>query len=142
MSEPTERAVVLPELQGGLIDNLLQYIGRIDAAPRFTNAYEAIMYFELQKSIPDIQPKLDSLVPEQATLGSPSFILTCNGRRFDQASQIIWNGSAEPTIFVSDKKVTTQVNMATAEVAIDIPVQVQNQYGELSNTLIFKLLPA
>jgi hypothetical protein len=55
---------------------------------------------------------------------------------------ILWNGSPEATTVVSDTELTTEVNMATAEVAMAIPVAVQTLSGQVSNTLTFDLQPA
>jgi hypothetical protein len=61
------------------------------------------------------------------------------GANFVEGDVILWNGSPEPTTFVSDNEVTTGVNMATAEVAIPIPVSVQTPQGDVSNVLTFAL---
>jgi hypothetical protein len=88
----------------------------------------------------DPMPVVASLNPVSAFLGDPSFTLHVIGTGFDSGSMIIWNGSPEPTIFVSATELTTIVNMDTAEVAIDIPVQVQTSTGAVSNAKIFQLL--
>src|SRR5262245_14437553 len=71
-------------------------------------------------------PRLSSLDPSSATLGAPAFTLHVYGRGFGVDAVILWNGAPEPTTRVSDTEVTTVVDMATAEVAIEIPVAVQN----------------
>jgi hypothetical protein len=84
-------------------------------------------------------PVLTTLDPETAALGAPSFTLRVLGTGFVEGSTILWNGAPEPTSYVSATEVTTAVNMATAQVAMPIPVQVQNPDGALSNELTFTL---
>jgi hypothetical protein len=84
-------------------------------------------------------PVLTTLVPASAPLGAPSFTLHVIGTGFAETDVILWNGSAEPTTFVSATELTTGVNMSTAEVAITLPVAVQNAAGEVSNELAFAL---
>jgi len=87
-------------------------------------------------------PEVTSLSPNTAALGSESFTIHVTGKNFDPEAKIVWNGALEPTTFVSPTELTTGVNMGTAEVAMPIPVQVQNENGSLSNTQIFELTPA
>lgn len=89
-----------------------------------------------------VAPVLTSLVPASATLGDPSFTLHVHGTGFSAGAAILWNGTAEPTIVVSDTEVTTAVNMATAIVAAAIPVTVRTATGAVSNALTFDLQPA
>lgn len=138
-SRPTVRATLSPQLKDGLIDSLINHAMEIEAPPRFTTIYEAVIYFDLLKRFNVPPPSLSSLVPSSAALGSPSFTLHVHGTGFDPASQIIWNGSAEPTEYISDTELTTEVNMDTAQVAIDIPVAVQNGFGVQSAPLTFSL---
>lgn len=83
-------------------------------------------------------PIVTALVPDQAALGAPSFTLRVMGSGFSSDAVIHWNGSPEPTTVVSSTEVTTAVNMATATVAVPVPVLVQTAAGA-SNTLIFTL---
>ena len=101
-------------------------------------AYKAILFSLTSNSAKD--PVVTSLNPTQATLGDPSFTLHVIGTGFDTASQIIWNGSAEPTTFVSETELTTGVDMSTAVNAVDIPVVVENRFGVWSNPLTFTFL--
>ena len=63
------------------------------------------------------------------------------GEGFTPETEIVWNGSPEPTTYVSQTELTTGVNMATAEVAMTIPVAVIND-AEVSDVLTFEFLPA
>jgi hypothetical protein len=87
-------------------------------------------------------PVLTVLEPAQAALGAPSFTLHVRGTGFQPTDLIIWNGSPEPTTYVSATELTTGVNMATAVVAIPIPIQVRTADGRVSNTLTFTLTAA
>jgi hypothetical protein len=90
----------------------------------------------------DPAPTLATLTPASAKLGDPSFTLHVGGTGFRPGHVILWNGSPEATTVVSDTELTTEVNMATAEVAMAIPVAVQTLSGQVSNTLTFDLQPA
>lgn len=88
---------------------------------------------------PPAAPTLTALQPAAATLGSPDFTLSVLGEGFLPTDVILWNGSPEPTTFVSPTALTTGVNMATAQVAMPIPIEVATVDGLVSNTLIFTL---
>jgi hypothetical protein len=79
---------------------------------------------------PVVPPVIESLEPSSAALGSPSFTLHVKGTGFKEDSVILWNGSPEPTTFVSATELTTGVNMETVEVAMEIPVVVKNADAE------------
>jgi hypothetical protein len=85
------------------------------------------------------RPIVTALTPATAALGDPDFTLHVYGRGFDVDAVILWNGAPEATTRVSATELTTGVNMATAEVAMPIPVAVQDGDGSLSNTLMFTL---
>jgi hypothetical protein len=87
-------------------------------------------------------PTLDSLTPATAMLGDPNFTLHCLGTNFTPDTKILWNGSEEPTVFVSETELTTDVNMATATVAAPIPVAVRGPSGGVTAPLIFDLTAA
>jgi hypothetical protein len=84
-------------------------------------------------------PHINSINPTTAALGDENFELTVSGEKFDEGAQIVWNGSVEPTTSNGQNELKTMVNMDTAEVAADIPVQVQNPNGTISNIETFKL---
>lgn len=108
---------------------------------QFSNkAYLALQY--ILKGGSTTIPVITSLVPSEATLGTPSFTLQVNGSGFGTSTIIVWNGSPEPTVFVSETQLTTTVNMDTAVVAVDIPVQVQTGLGVYSNIMTFSLIEA
>jgi len=88
-----------------------------------------------------VPPVVTSINPSTAALGSPSFTLHVMGTGFTSTSVIMWNGSEEPTIFVSASELTTEVDMSTAAVAIDIPVAVVTD-GVMSDVVTFSLTEA
>jgi hypothetical protein len=94
------------------------------------------------EDLDSVPPVLTSLTPPSAKLGDPNFTLHVIGTGFRPGSVILWNGGAEPTTYVSATELTTGVNMATAAVAMPIPVQVETVSGLRSNVLTFDLQPA
>lgn len=72
------------------------------------------------------QPKhtLDGLDPDEAAIGDPDVTLTVTGTGFIDGAQIVFNGGAETTMFVSDTELTTVVKPSTAAVTGTFPVTV------------------
>jgi hypothetical protein len=91
---------------------------------------------------PGPPPVATALVPPSAKLGDANFTLHVQGTGFRADDVIVWNGGAEPTTFVSATELTTGVNMASAAVAMPIPVLVRRLTGLDSNALTFDLQPA
>jgi hypothetical protein len=83
-----------------------------------------------------------SLDPPTAVVGAPDFTIRVLGQGFDEGSTILWNGSVEPTTFVSPTEVTTGVNMATVSGPASVPVAVRNSAGRQSNPLPFEFTAA
>jgi len=83
------------------------------------------------------EPVVSSLNPGSATIGDPSFTLHVLGTGFNSESLIVWNGSEEPTTYVSATELTTGVDMSTAVVAVNIPVAVLNSDGVMSEASTF-----
>jgi hypothetical protein len=102
-------------------------------------AYDAIVLVLTGKSV--TVPEVTSISPTSAKLGDPSFMLHVTGKGFTGESKIIWNGSEEPTTYVSATELTTNVDMSTAEVAMSIPVAVLSKDGIQSNSIPFELQP-
>jgi hypothetical protein len=75
--------------------------------------------------IDPIPPTIASLNPASAAIGDPSFTLHVIGANFRANSVINWNGSPEPTTYVSPTELTTQVDMSTATTPTAIPVTVE-----------------
>jgi hypothetical protein len=84
-------------------------------------------------------PTLTSLSPNTAFAGSPDLTLTANGTGFVSGSQIVWNGVAMTTTFVSSSQVTATIAasyLATVGVA---NVFVLNPDSTVTNTLPFNI---
>jgi hypothetical protein len=67
---------------------------------------------------------LESLNPDTAAIGDDDVTMHVIGTGFTAAAQIVFNGGAETTVFVSDTELTTTVKPSTAEVAGAFPVTV------------------
>lgn len=89
-----------------------------------------------------VPPVASTLVPATAAIGAANFTLHVNGTGFRTGMQILWNGSPEPTTFVSDTELTTLVDMTTAVVPLLIPVKVRTLAGQESNELTFTITAA
>jgi hypothetical protein len=89
---------------------------------------------------PPALPVVTSLAPASVTLGDPDFTLHVLGTGFAPDAVILWNDAPEPTVVVSPTEVTTGVNMATAQVAMPIPVAVRNGNGAASAPQTFTFL--
>lgn len=118
--------------QGAYIKRVLD---RACSDSRFAEkAYLAIWY--ILTAEPTVPPVITGLNPASVVLGSPNFTLHVMGTGFTPDSSIIWNGSPEPTTFVSETELTTEVDMSTAAVAVDIPVFVESG-GVMSDAMTF-----
>jgi hypothetical protein len=54
-------------------------------------------------------PKIASISPNSATRGGPAFELTVNGGNFVSGATVQWNGTVQPTTFVSGTQLTAQI---------------------------------
>jgi hypothetical protein len=140
----TEQATVTP--MGEPFPPVVSYpAGVANVVPTYRRTAPPLPYPGTPASPPQVasvlQPAVASLVPASAKLGDPNFTLRVLGTKFSAQSVILWNGSPEPTTFVSATEVTTAVNMATAQVAMPIPVKVRTFTLE-SNAVSFDLQAA
>jgi hypothetical protein len=92
---------------------------------------------------PNPVPTISSLSPSTAAAGGPAFTLTVAGTQFVSTSQILWNGSALPTTYVSGTSLTATVPAADLTTAGSAAVTVQNPTpgGGTSSTLSFTINP-
>jgi hypothetical protein len=87
---------------------------------------------------PPGQPlSIDSLEPNTAEMGSADLTMIVNGKGFNDKSVILWNGSEEPTHFISQKQVSTGVKPSTATGPYTCTVAVRNPSGEVTAQLPF-----
>jgi hypothetical protein len=82
-------------------------------------------------------PVITGLNPSTAVVGSPSFTLHVMGTGFSPLSVIVFNGGEEPTTYVSDTELTTDVDMSTVGAAVDVPVHVVSGDGVISDPMTF-----
>lgn len=84
-------------------------------------------------------PTLTSLNPNTVNNGSAAITLTANGTGFVSGSQIVWNGAALTTTFVSSTVVTASVDASYLVDAGVANVFVLNPGNTVSNTLPFTI---
>jgi hypothetical protein len=82
-------------------------------------------------------PTLTSLSPATAVAGSNGFTLTATGTNFVTGSQIMWNGAALTSTFVSATQITAAVPTSAIAVSQDVNVSVMNPNSTISNVLMF-----
>ncbi|HEY1900101.1 MAG TPA: PQQ-binding-like beta-propeller repeat protein [Steroidobacteraceae bacterium] len=69
-------------------------------------------------------PQIVSLTPYTVTAGAAAFTLTVSGSYFQSSSQVLWNGSALSTTYVSASQLTAQVSAADVAAVGTTNVQV------------------
>lgn len=69
--------------------------------------------------------RVDNIVPNQAKVGGPNVLVRIIGAGFTPDSEILWNGGAERTIFVSGNELQTVVEPGTASGPGTVPISVQ-----------------
>jgi hypothetical protein len=81
------------------------------------------------------------LAPASAVPGDAKFTLAVNGAGFVNASVVNWNGSARPTTFVSNSRLTAAIPASDLLTAATIPVAVSNPKpgGGASNAVLFEV---
>jgi hypothetical protein len=115
--------------------------GVVMSAETLPFTFEPAAVGEPSPPAPSTAPTLTALEPATVQLGQPSFTMRILGTGFTPTSVLVWNGADDVCAYVSDTELTTTVNMATAEVAITVTVEVRNA-EMLSNSLPFTFLPA
>jgi outer membrane protein assembly factor BamB len=85
-------------------------------------------------------PQVYSITPSSVTAGAAAFTLTVSGANFQSNSQVLWNGSARSTTYVSSNQLTAQIN--AADVATSGTANVQVATGSaMSSTVAFTISP-
>ncbi len=84
-------------------------------------------------------PTITGLTPSSAAVGGPAFTLTVNGMDFVSGSVVRWNGSARPTTYVSDTRLTASIPAADIAAVGSANVTVINPApsGSTSNAAAF-----
>jgi hypothetical protein len=83
------------------------------------------------------QPWIDSMSPTSAKIGDPAFELTVSGSEFVAGSQVMWNGAALDTTYVSAGELTATVSEQDLSSEGIQMVTVQNPGGLESNEAVF-----
>jgi hypothetical protein len=83
-----------------------------------------------------VAPLITALVPPSAPIGAAALTLTVVGDAFVEGDVITFNGGDEPTAFVSDTQLTTQVKPFVSTSPGDYPVTVRRG-AEASNAIDF-----
>ena len=85
-------------------------------------------------------PFVSTLNPSSIQAGAPAFVLIVNGSQFVSQSQVLWNGTALSTTYVSSSQLTAQV--PAQDVATAGTVNVQVATGQVdSNVVTFTVAP-
>ncbi|MEO7719060.1 MAG: IPT/TIG domain-containing protein [Capsulimonas sp.] len=86
-------------------------------------------------------PVAGSLAPSSIAGGGPDFTLTVNGSNFVGSSQVLWNGAALATAYVSATQLTATVPAANiaADGSAQISVMTPAPGGGVSNSLTFTI---
>lgn len=71
-------------------------------------------------------PTIQTLNPASATHGAAAFMLTVNGANFNSDAKVNWNGTAQPTTFVTGGQLTVAVPASAIMSAGSVSVTVTN----------------
>lgn len=84
-------------------------------------------------------PTLSSISPASAIAGSAGFTLTATGTNFASGNQVLWNGSALTTTFVSNTQLTAAVPSSLISNSGSASISIQGSGGSTSNSLAFSI---
>jgi hypothetical protein len=101
-------------------------------------AYDALTHYVLSQVPVPVAPVLTSLTPATAVVGA-TVPLQVHGTGFTPESQIVWDGTPIPSVFVSEVELSASVDLSTTTVAATYSVSVLNAGGLTSNSLSFEL---
>lgn len=89
-------------------------------------------------------PTLNTLSPTSIVAGQPGFTLTCNGQNFSPQSQVLWNGSARVSFFLSVTQMTAMItsNDISAPGSFPITVFTPSPGGGTTGIVYFTVNPA
>jgi IPT/TIG domain len=88
-------------------------------------------------------PSLTAIEPNTLPVPGPDTEVVLTGANFNENSQIMWNGSAEPTTYIDPEHLSTIVRPSTveAELPFTLPVAVLNG-SILSDPIEFTFIAA
>ncbi len=84
---------------------------------------------------------LTVLTPATINVGSPAFTLMLTGSVFTSQSTVLWNGSPQPTTFVSATQLTAQIPASEITTTGSDTVSVSDPTYGTSNSLTFVVVP-
>lgn len=84
---------------------------------------------------------LIGISPTSAVAGSGAFTLTVNGAGFTPSSHVVWNGTWQPTTYVSATQLSASISAANVAVPGGATVTVFDASGGTSNGLPFTIGP-
>ena len=76
--------------------------------------------------VTNVTPTISSLNPSSNLVGAGSFTLTVNGSKFVTTSQILWNGSPRPTVFINLNQLKAAISASDIATAGSATVKVSN----------------
>ena len=85
------------------------------------------------------RPSITNVSPNSATSGGPSFTLTVNGAGFQAGSNVLWNGSALSTIYISSGQLSSSVPANFIASPGSATITVVNPGGPVSNAITFTI---
>ncbi|MCC7353194.1 MAG: hypothetical protein IT330_05495 [Anaerolineae bacterium] len=90
-----------------------------------------------------LPPTISSVSPDSIQAGSPMITLTVNGANFAQDAQVLWNGEALTTTWVSSNRLTARVAAARLADGQTVGITVRNRTPEeqISPQVTFEVLP-
>lgn len=93
-------------------------------------------------TVVDPPPVVTGFAPASATAGSAAFTLTVQGAGFSASSEVLWNGVARTTTFVSPSALQVDVSAGDVSTAGSGMVVVREAGGAESHEVGFPILPA
>jgi hypothetical protein len=75
---------------------------------------------------PGVVPKINEVVPDSANAGDPGFTLTVNGSSFGTKAVVNWNGTAQPTTYVTAQQIAAAIPGTNLSMPGTVPVTVTN----------------
>lgn len=88
-----------------------------------------------------VAPRITSIDPVSAKRGDPPFDLTVRGSGFDGASTVLIDGQGTTTMFISPNQIAGHVPASTLASSGPHQIQVRNEGGNRSNSVVFTIIP-
>lgn len=75
---------------------------------------------------PGVVPAISELSPDNAPAGTTGLTLTVNGSSFASKATVEWNGTQQPTMFVTDKQLVATIPDSALTTAATVSLTVTN----------------